>query len=85
MARRFGHRVALLLAATALQMASPPASAQDEGMGEVIVTAMRRESDDFDERIPAVGLKRTADFAVVKVTVMGDTREATAAGVKSTT
>jgi len=74
MASKFGFRVLGLLAAATPFWLSP-ALAQDEGMGEVIVTAMRREADDFDERIPAVGLKRTADFAVVEVTVMGDTRE----------
>lgn len=55
---------------------SMPAMAQDDGMSEVIVTAMRRESDTFDERVPAVGLKRVADFAVQEVSITGDTRDA---------
>ncbi|MBX9663073.1 TonB-dependent receptor [Novosphingobium sp.] len=50
--------------------------AQDNGMSEVIVTATRRDSDTFDERVPAVGLKRVADFAVQEVSITGDTRDA---------
>ncbi len=45
-------------------------------MSEVIVTAQRRESDTFDERVPAVGLRRVADFAVQEVSITGDTRDA---------
>lgn len=50
-----------------------PAFAQQNN--EIIVTAQRREAHDYDERIPAVGLKRTADFAVQEVLVAGDTRD----------
>lgn len=54
-----------------------PVHAQmDEGMQEVIVTASRREADNFDERVPVVGLRRTADFAVQEVSITGDTRDA---------
>lgn len=67
----------ILLAATLLAIMLPmPVAAQDEGMAEVIVTATRRESDTFDERVPAVGLRRVADFAVQRVSVTGDTRDA---------
>lgn len=52
------------------------AMAEDDGMAEVIVTATRRDSDGFDERVPAVGLRRLADFAVQEVTITGDTRDA---------
>ncbi|WP_232491970.1 hypothetical protein [Novosphingobium kaempferiae] len=52
-----------------------PAWGQDEGLGEVIVTAMRREADDYSADMPAVGLRRKADFAVVEVAVSGDTRD----------
>jgi len=52
-----------------------PARAQDEGAGEVIVTAMRRDSEDYSAEVPAVGLKRRADFAVVQVSVAGDSRD----------
>lgn len=52
-----------------------PVAAQDDGMSEVIVTAQRRESDTFDERVPAVGLRRVADFAVQEVSITGDTRD----------
>lgn len=51
--------------------------AQGTGGDEVIVTAMRREADDFDANTPAVGLKRTADFAVQEINIVGDTRDPT--------
>ncbi|WP_404481377.1 TonB-dependent receptor [Novosphingobium sp. BL-52-GroH] len=53
----------------------PAAFAQDEGVGEVVVTAMRREADDYTADMPAVGLRRKADFAVAQVSVMGDSRD----------
>lgn len=52
------------------------AHAQDEGAAEVIVTAMRRNADDYSADMPAVGLRRTADFAIQEVTIAGDTRDA---------
>lgn len=52
-----------------------PCSAQDEGLGEVIVTAARRDANDYSAEVPAIGLKRRADFAVVEVAVAGDTRD----------
>lgn len=54
---------------------TPTAHAQDEGLGEVVVTAMRREAQDYTAEMPAVGLRRKADFAVVEVTVSGDSRD----------
>jgi hypothetical protein len=67
----------LILGLLALALSSE-ALAQEE----VIVTAMRRTSyaSDDDEsgpasRIPAIGLKRTADFAVWFVNITGDTRD----------
>lgn len=50
--------------------------AQDEGAAEVIVSAMRRDADDYSADMPAVGLRRTADFAIQEVTIAGDTRDA---------
>jgi hypothetical protein len=47
-----------------------------EGANEVVVTASRREADDYSSEIPAIGLKRQADFAVIGVAIMGDTRDA---------
>lgn len=64
--------------ATFLIASSAPAQPQagDQGLAEVVVTAMRREADDYDERVPAIGLRKVADFAVQEVSVVGDTREA---------
>ena len=52
-----------------------PTLAQDPGMNEIIVTGSRRSQDDFDQSRPAIGLRRTADFAVMYVTIAGDTRD----------
>ena len=49
-----------------------PASAQEE----VIVTAQRRDADGYSADVPAVGLRRTADFAIQEVTITGDSRDA---------
>lgn len=53
-----------------------PAQAQDLGSREVIVTAQRIEQDDYSDHMPAVGLRRTADFLIQQVIVSGDTRNA---------
>jgi len=62
-----------------LMLAAPaPVAAQSTaGTAEIIVTAQRRSMDDYDASIPAVGLRRQADFAVQEVTVSGDTRDPT--------
>jgi hypothetical protein len=52
-----------------------PALAQDFSEAEVVVTGTRRETDGFDESRPVVGLRRAADFAILYVTVAGDTRD----------
>jgi len=52
-----------------------PALAQDFAEAEVVVTGSRRETDGFDESRPVVGLRRAADFAILNVTVAGDTRD----------
>ena len=65
---------------TAFLMLLPtPALAQESlGQGEVVVTGTRREADGYDASMPAVGLRRRADFAIQEVTITGDTRDATA-------
>lgn len=70
---------ALLLAA----MLPLPAFAQDPGMSEVMVTGSRIQSPNIQSNAsivnlggrPAIGLRRTADFAVMTVVISGDTRE----------
>ena len=52
-----------------------PASAQDLGQQEVVVTASRIEQDNYQRDMPAVGLRRTADFLVQEVVIRGDTRD----------
>jgi len=48
---------------------------QDLHGSEIIVTGARRSVEGYDERIPAIGLRRPADFAVQPVVVRGDTRD----------
>lgn len=53
-----------------------PAFAQEDPAGmEVVVTAARRDADGYDEHVPAIGLRRLADYAVQPVTITGDTRD----------
>ena len=58
-----------------LMLLPAPAVAQDPGMNEIIVTGSRINRDEEGGGRPAVGLRRTADFAVMYVTIAGDTRE----------
>lgn len=52
-----------------------PASAQDLEFQEVVVTGSRIEQDDYSREMPAVGLRRPADFLVQSVVIRGDTRD----------
>jgi hypothetical protein len=55
-----------------------PAAAQDPGMSEIVVSGSRiaRDPDEPGANRPAIGLRRTADFAIMTVSIAGDTREA---------
>ena len=66
--------LAILLLAFAVPAVAQPTSSA--GLNEVVVTASRRDADDYDERVPAVGLRRVADYAVQEVVIAGDTRDA---------
>ncbi|NNC51632.1 MAG: TonB-dependent receptor [Erythrobacter sp.] len=65
-----------VVAALALSLAIP-ASAQDLEGAEIIVTGSRIQQDDFSAAMPAVGLRRPADFLVQTVAIRGDTRDPT--------
>lgn len=52
-----------------------PAFGQDLSYQEVVVTGQRIEQDDYQRDMPAVGLRRTADFLVQQVVIRGDTRD----------
>src|SRR4051812_23675909 len=63
-----------------------PAAAQNLGESEVVITGSRIPQGNLSSRVPitvlgapdrppAIGLKRTADFAVLYVTIAGDTRD----------
>lgn len=62
----------ICLAASVLAM---PAAAQDLEEREIIVTAARTDQDDYSDYMPAVGLRRPADFLVQQVIIRGDTRD----------
>lgn len=64
-----------MIAAAGLVLIATPALAQDLETQEVIVTGTRIEQDDYSRDMPAVGLRRTADFLVQEVTIRGDTRD----------
>jgi hypothetical protein len=67
-----------LFSALLILLPTPGLAQESLGQGEIIVTAQRRQSDGFDASMPAVGLRRRADFAIQEVTITGDTRDATA-------
>lgn len=52
-----------------------PVAAQDLASQEVVVTASRVEQDGYEREMPAVGLRRAADFLVQEVVIRGDTRD----------
>jgi hypothetical protein len=58
----------------ALLLISSPVFAQTPGgsVGEVVVTGSRRDADNYDASVPAVGLRRLADYAVQEVVVTCD-------------
>ena len=51
------------------------AHGQDLQSQEIMVTGSRMEQDDDQRDMPAVGLRRTADFLVQEVIIRGDTRD----------
>lgn len=64
----------LIFSILATAMAAPLA-AQDLATEEIVVTGTRVAQDDYSEMMPAVGLRRAADFLVQQVTIRGDTRD----------
>ncbi|MBO9574144.1 MAG: TonB-dependent receptor [Sphingobium sp.] len=65
-----------LPAALAALMLAASAPAQDLNSAEIVVTGSRIEQDGYSRDMPAVGLRRPADFLVQEVTIRGDTRDA---------
>lgn len=63
------------VAAALMAGLATPALAQDLETQEIVVTGSRSEQDDYSRDMPAVGLRRTADYLVQKVTIRGDTRD----------
>lgn len=66
-----------VLSALALAVSALPAQAraQDLTEQEVVVTGSRIEQDGYQRDMPAVGLRRSADFLVQEVTISGDARD----------
>ena len=65
-----------MLLSLLLLASAAPAPAQDLTGSEIVVTGTRRQADDYDASIPAIGLRRVADYAIQEVRVVGDTRDA---------
>ena len=65
----------LPIAAMLVSTLAWPASAQDLQNVEIVVTGSRIDNSDYSDEMPAVGLRRKADFLVQQVTVRGDTRD----------
>ncbi|WP_010410708.1 hypothetical protein [Citromicrobium sp. JLT1363] len=59
----------------ALLAVATPAMAQDLERQEIVVTGSRIEQDNYSDTMPAVGLRRPADFLVQSVVIRGDTRD----------
>ena len=81
-------KTAIRSVAIVLALLPAPAFAQDLNQGEVVVTASRARPTYFDSRtntvvetgedasgLPALGLRRRADFALLPVIIAGDTRD----------
>lgn len=64
-----------LTAAACLLLATVPAAGQDLNSAEIVVTGNRIEQDDYSGDMPAVGLRKSADYLVQQVTIRGDTRD----------
>lgn len=64
-----------LAVAAAILTFTAPSAAQDLQSQEIMVTGSRMEQDDYQRDMPAVGLRRTADFLVQEVVIRGDTRD----------
>src|ERR1044072_5187432 len=74
--RRGAMSILLRLLLVALFVIPVEAYAQELDQAEVVVTGNRRsDMDTFVESRPVVGLRRPADFAIIHVSVVGDTRE----------
>lgn len=63
------------LGALGAVMLAGPAIAQDLNSAEIVVTGSRIEQDGYSRDMPAVGLRRPADYLVQEVIIRGDTRD----------
>lgn len=54
----------------------PAAAQEDLRNSEIVVTGSRRDADGYVSGMPAITLRRKADFAIQDVTITGDTRDA---------
>jgi hypothetical protein len=64
-----------LLTAAGLAFVAGSTAAQDLNYAEVVVTGSRIEQDDYSNDMPAVGLRRPADYLVQQVVIRGDSRD----------
>jgi hypothetical protein len=64
-----------LLTALGMLALAASAQAQDLSTAEVMITGSRISQDDYARDMPAVGLRKPADYLVQEVTIRGDTRD----------
>lgn len=64
-----------MIAAFGALALSASVQAQDLSTAEVVVTGSRIAQDDYARDMPAVGLRKRADYLVQQVTIRGDTRD----------
>lgn len=63
------------IAVTLMAAAATPILAQDEAMGEIVVTAQRTSGAYYEDEQPVIGLRRAADSAVQTVLLTSDSRD----------
>jgi hypothetical protein len=64
-----------IIAITLIAATAAPINAQDEAMGEIVVTAQRTSGEYYEDEQPVIGLRRTADSAVQTVLLTSDSRD----------
>lgn len=63
------------LLATAILLTAAPLAAQENSLGEIIVTAQRSSSANYTDEQPVIGLRRPADSAVQPIWITSDSRD----------
>ena len=68
-------RAYLITGCLAAMLGALPSQAQDLARQEIVVTGLRIDQEDYSDMMPAIGLRRPADFLVQSIAIRGDTRD----------